>query len=284
MNSQPSSSRFWNLVDGVLVINLDHRTDRWDQAQGELAGWVPPEKLHRLPAVLGRELPGYQSPQWFRSNSRSTTWAGRAGCLLSHRNALRLARERQLRWTLILEDDVRLNSATISAVADPLADFLIAVELRPGIVYLGHQEVRHPVRQLAGLTDSHRLYEISGCLTTHAYLVHAETIPRLLARWPSGDGEVWRWLRRHRAIDTWYRNHLAAIMPVAAVSPAVVWQDESLSDITQRAGQGSIAEDLDLLCDKAVSPQAWQVRRIMQRMLDPLAALPQVVKSAVRKL
>jgi GR25 family glycosyltransferase involved in LPS biosynthesis len=284
MNSQPAASRFWELVDGVLVINLDHRTDRWEQAQRELAGWVPPDKLHRLPAVLGRELPGYLSPQWFRTNSRAATWAGRAGCLLSHRNALRLARERHWRWTLILEDDVRLHSATIAAVADPLADFLVTEHTHLGVVYLGHQEVRHPVRHLAGLTDSHQLYGISGCLTTHAYLIHTETISRLLARWPGEDAEVWRWLRRHRAIDTWYRNHLARITPVAAVSPAVIRQDESLSDITQRAGQARSAEDLELLCDKAVSPHVWQARRAMQRMLVPLAALPQVVKSAFRKL
>jgi glycosyl transferase, family 25 len=282
--SPPPTARFWDLVDGVLVINLDHRTDRWEQAQAELRGWVPPGKLHRLPAVLGRELPGYQSPQWFRTNIRAATWAGRAGCTLSHRNALRLALQRQWRWTLILEDDIRLDSTAIAAVADQLAGTLLGEHSPYGVVYLGHKEVRLPACLLAEMSPSHRVYRVCGCLTTHAYLIRAETIPPLLSQWPRDDVDVWPWLRRHRAIDTWYRNHLDALTPIAAVSPAVIWQDESLSDITQRAGEASLRENTDLLKSRAVSPHVWQVQRAMQRMISPLTSLPQLAKSVLRKL
>src|SRR6478609_5541833 len=61
-----ASNPFWQMIDGVVVINLDSRPDRWTQFQAATRDIIPAEKLHRLTARLGRDIPGYNQRPWFR--------------------------------------------------------------------------------------------------------------------------------------------------------------------------------------------------------------------------
>src|SRR6478736_5939416 len=54
-----AQSAFWQQIDGAIVINLDQRTDRWTQFQQTANGLIPPDKLHRLSARWGRNIPGF---------------------------------------------------------------------------------------------------------------------------------------------------------------------------------------------------------------------------------
>src|SRR6188768_441351 len=83
---------FWQMIDGVVVINLDSRPDRWTQFQATTRNVIPAEKLHRLAARLGRDIPGFNQHPWFRGRKRDRTWAARAGVTQSHRQALLKAR------------------------------------------------------------------------------------------------------------------------------------------------------------------------------------------------
>lgn len=62
-----------------------------------LEGVIPIEKIHRIAAVRGTELPGYLSHPWFtaRTGDRARTCAGAAGCVLSHARALQYALEHE---------------------------------------------------------------------------------------------------------------------------------------------------------------------------------------------
>lgn len=64
---------FWDRIDGVLVVNLDSRPDRWQALQAATAGLIPAAKLQRLPATLGAALPGYGVAPWFRGRKRDKT-------------------------------------------------------------------------------------------------------------------------------------------------------------------------------------------------------------------
>ena len=68
----------------ILVINLAQRTDRWEAIQEDFAkrGWP---QLNRIEAIRG-------NPGWH-------------GATLSHTNCIRVAKENNLPWVLILEDD-----------------------------------------------------------------------------------------------------------------------------------------------------------------------------------
>lgn len=222
---------FWASVDGVLVVNLDTRPDRWVEVQTLLAGRVPKDKLARLPATLGVTLPGFGTTPWFRGRKRDRTWAGRAGCTLSHRAAITMAREKGWRTILILEDDIELATSFDEVLAE-LPQALAATEW--DVCYLGYTDPVAPYRRLAALPEGHTLFRISGASTTHAYLLRDTTFDWILSRLPETES-VWEWTSTHRAIDRWYYRNLARHFSVCAVSPSVVNQQDGLSDITQRA-------------------------------------------------
>lgn len=230
MPDQARTAAFWALVEGVLVVNLDSRPDRWQQVQALTAGLIPPDKLQRLPATAGIALPGYGQPPWFRGRKRDKTWAGRAGCTLSHRAAIAHARQQGWRSLLILEDDIELTPA-LPAVLAALPDALASQDW--DVCYLGYTDPVPPYRTLAQLPQGHSLCRVSGCSTTHAYLLRDTTFDWLLTRLPEPE-RIWKWTGMHRAIDRWYYRNLARRFVVTAVSPAVINQQGGFSDITQR--------------------------------------------------
>ena len=70
----------------ILVINLDNRTDKWEQIQKDFQDW--PVKVERVSAVK-------YDPGW-------------KGCYLSHLKCVKIAKERKYPWVLYLEDDCML--------------------------------------------------------------------------------------------------------------------------------------------------------------------------------
>lgn len=223
----PPRNPLWQLIDGAIVINLDQRTDRWAQFLAATRDIIPPGKIQRLSARLGREIPGFGQRPWFRGRNRDHTWAARAGVTQSHRHALLKAREAGWRTVLILEDDVSF-APEFSALADSLAIALREQDWQ--VCYLGFTDPWSPSRRLAALDDRHALYRIHGCNTAHAYLVRENAREWLLGQLPD-EARVWSWLATHRAIDRWFQRQLGLHFPIACVSPSVVNQVEGFSDI-----------------------------------------------------
>ena len=223
----PASSSFWQMIDGVFVINLDQRADRWAQFQAATQGIIPAEKLQRLSACVGRGLPGFGQRPWFRGGQRDGTWAGRAGCLQSHRRALLQAKANGWRTVLLLEDDAEF-APDFLALTEALAAALREHEWQ--ICYLGFTEPWSPGRELVKLDNKSALHQVHGCTTTHAYLVREAARDWILGQLPE-ETKVWPWLATHRAIDRWYQRHLGLQFPVVCVSPSLVNQSASASDI-----------------------------------------------------
>lgn len=226
----PAQNPFWQMIDGVFVINLDQRADRWTQFQAAAAVIIPPEKLHRLPARLGREISGFGQRPWFRGGKRDRTWAARAGVTQSHRQALLKAREAGWRTVLILEDDVNFTPE-FSALTTALATALSEHDWQ--LCYLGFTDPWSPCRKLTDLDTSHGLYRVHGCNTAHAYLIRETARDWLLGQLPD-EARVWKWLATHRAIDRWLQRHVGLEFPVACVSPSIVNQVEGYSDIVEQ--------------------------------------------------
>lgn len=219
------------LADGALVINLDERSDRWRQFTSESQPLLGSLHVERIPAIKGVELAGFGEAPFFRGRKRDRTWAGRAGCTLSHRAAIETARDAGWQRVLILEDDVEIE-ADFSNLVSPLSEALERVEW--GVCYLGFTDPIGPFQEHERLTKRYTLARVYGCNTTHAYLVHARAYPFLLDALPDPAG-VWHWLTRKRAIDRWYARTLSSHMSVLAVTPSAVNQQDSVSDITGRA-------------------------------------------------
>lgn len=276
-SSDPAS--LWQLIDGVFVINLDQRTDRWEQFQQNARGLIPPEKLHRLSACFGRELPGFGQRPWFRSGKRDGTWAGRAGCLLSHRRALLKARESGWRVTLLFEDDVSFEPE-FSQIADALAAALRECDWQ--VCYLGCTEPWSPGRQLVRFNDSFALHQIQGATTTHAYLVREAARDWILAQLPDESG-VWPWLAAHRAIDRWYQRQLGLHFPVVCVSPSLVKQISGYSDVVEKDADHSAETNIPakLSVNKDVT---YQFCRVGRQIYVRLGYVADILRGWIRRL
>jgi len=223
-------TQFWDLVDGVMVINLDERTDRWGQFQTAARDIIPPEKLHRLSARLGREIPGFGQRPWFRGGRRDRTWAARAGVTQSHRQALLQANKSGWQTVLVLEDDVSFAS-NFAALSQEIARALQEQEWQ--LCYLGFTDAWWPRRKLDELDPKHALYQVHGCNTAHAYLVRQPARDWIINHLP-GEKNVWSWLATHRAIDRWLQRQVGLEFPVICISPSVVNQSAGYSDIVER--------------------------------------------------
>lgn len=224
-----------SLAEGVLVVNLDERQDRWATFLAEVAPALSPMNATRLSAVKGVRIPGYAERPWFRGRQRDKTWAGRAGCTLSHRNAIEHAVAQGWRRVLILEDDVE-SAADFRQVMPALVQALEKTEW--DVCYLGYTDPVGPFRQVATLGESRTLYRMFGGMTTHAYLVNERAYSFLLRELPTQES-VWSWVARHRAIDRWYARTLSRELVVLAVSPSILNQRADTSDITGRSHEGA---------------------------------------------
>ena len=274
---------FWDIVDAALVINLDHRTDRWDKVRAHLQDVVPPDKLHRVSAVSGKEIAGYRTTHWFRRTRRPETWAGRAGCSVSHRNAMRLALERGWNWVMMIEDDAQFVRSLDTDDGRKLAAFLQSRGEQFGVVYLGFDSPKSPIRRLQSLGTDTSLYQIGGCSTTHAYLVNARLMQRLLQEFPQSEDDIWDWTATNVVIDRWYSLNLHRWTGVAAVSPQFAIQEPSVSDITQRTSDYNEHRDADVLKPLSVFDCVWNCSSLLRALVRPVTSVPAAIKAWLRK-
>lgn len=218
-------------MDGVVVINLDRRPDRWAAFQDAWADRLD-APVERLSAVDGRALPGFGERPWFRGRKRDLTWGARAGVTLSQKAALQLARTRGWERALILEDD-----------AEPVGDLAAASRAIHredwDVLFLG---CREPAGPFGDLGDG--LIRLHGALDLHAWLVRPAARDGLIDRLPDEHG-VWRWLADRRAIDRWTRRALGHRFRVLALWPPAVVQAAGASDIT--GGVGGTADETEAL-------------------------------------
>ncbi|WP_150126005.1 glycosyl transferase [Brevundimonas sp. LM2] len=207
-------------IDGIIVINLDRRPDRWAEFQADWQEILPWARVVRLSASDGRSIAGFGQRPWFRGRKRDLTWAGRAGCALSHGRALREAQARGWRRVLILEDDA------VPAVGGRLPAILAQADW--DMLYLGASKPqnadRHPRAGVA---------RISGALDTHAYAVTAPLRDWLIEQLPT-EATVWAWIAREGAVDRWMRREIGRRFSIALCQPIYAGQRIGPSDITQR--------------------------------------------------
>lgn len=227
MSAQQNDSP-WDLIDAVPVVNLDNRPERWEKFLASAKGMLPADKMFRFSASLGSAIPGYGTAPWFKGKPTDSRWAGRAGCTLSHQRIMAEAREQGWDMLLILEDDADFSQTDEEELAAVLREVL-AVRSSWDICYLGFSKTRGPSRPV-GTEGKRDVFEITGCGTTHAYLVNAKARDWLVDKLPS-EKTTWPWIAKHRVIDRWYSWNLALKLKVLAVSPSIITQATGFSDL-----------------------------------------------------
>lgn len=242
--------RAWSGVDGILVINLDSRLDRYARFLERARPFFPGREIVRISAVAGRELPSFGKEPWFTENTadRAGYWGGAAGCVLSHRKAIEHARAQGWRNVLIFEDDVCVEYK--QEVFELLGEVLPT--LQGGyLFYLGYNRPA-PYGWCRTRNKQASCWKTEGVITAHAYIVSYSLYDVLLRSMPQDDSDVWEWLSHYRAVDVLYRDFVSPRFGVSVyvVHPIVCVQDDYYSDILLGSPEGQ-----EKICRE--KPQSW---------------------------
>jgi hypothetical protein len=218
-------------IDAVIVINLDRSPHRWATFQQDWRDVLPWDRVVRLSATDGQQIPGFGQRPWFHGRKRDRTWAGRAGCLLSHARALRHAKAQGWARVLILEDDaVPASSGGLpAALAKPGWDMM----------YLGASKIQNA--RPGPLPD---IAIIHGGLDLHAYAVTA-TVRDWLAEHLPDETTIWNWVAREGAIDRYARRELGLRFRIMICRPIYAAQRAGPSEITPQ-DQSLYGADMNL--------------------------------------
>ena len=254
-------SKFWQYIDGITLINLDHRTDRLKHSMRQLHEIAPVEKLVRVSGVDGRSLPGFGQKPWFNKRRNDLKWAGRAGCTLSHRKAMEVALALKWETFLILEDDFTCLSNE-PALWKSLEQTIFHANNEWDILYLGFTNPTGPTHHINNLAEGRTIYQIQGAKTTHAYLIKSNFAEWVLKKLPE-EGNIWSWCSRKRVIDRWYSRNLSLGGNVLCISPSLFVQSDYSSDITSTSDQESNSGDFCWEVPFSMQHQSfYQVRKV----------------------
>lgn len=170
----------------VYVINLDESRQRWIQCHRALATVFEHSQIERVPAIHGKDFASTESEDGWNPVARVQLEAEgyltpqskidpvRTALCLSHQRALRCFIEgrnsvdQEKRWALILEDDVRLGEAILSAATNAIK---VALPADAEVVFL-HDRVLAP--HLPGTktqAELMRVLPVTDGIGLEAYLV-----------------------------------------------------------------------------------------------------------------
>lgn len=197
-----------SLYDHIFVVNLDSRKDRLESVTKELEGF----KWERFSAVKSQEV-----PDWFMILNKDKEYRiGSYGCLQSHYNIIKLARERNYNRVLILEDDTGFkNSIDILYKA---VEQLNSKNLKWGLLYLSGNHMEPTVRIDENVVKCIKTY------TTNSYIVDSSVYDMILddiQRWPA-------------EIDVFYSKVIQKKVNCYCTRPHVTYQKSGRSDILNK--------------------------------------------------
>jgi len=191
----------------TLVINLDGREDRMTEINSEFSKW--PVKIERVSAVK-------LSPGW-------------KGCSASHLKSIKLAKERDYQWVLIIEDDCILTNGAIDQF-QKLLPYLWNNRESWDIFYGGTTFLKGA----SSISITPPLYQVKG-FTTHFCLIHKQTYDKILYGHPSNSNDF------KEQIDVYYAENFR----IWATTPFFAKQRPNKSDITNNNQLEDYGEHFD---------------------------------------
>jgi len=186
-----------------VCINLNRRPDRWEQMRLQFDRHDI-RTVRRFPAVDGQTLT--LPPSWLST-------AGAYGCLLSHLQVVREARDRGQPSVLIFEDDVVFNAR----LRDNFRTYISQLPVQWDMLHFGAMHLDDLIEISANV------YQIRRAYSTYAYALN-HTIFDAFIELNSKAG---------RAVD--HNNHvLQAQHACYCFVPHLAWVESNYSDVQER--------------------------------------------------
>lgn len=207
-------------INQIYIINLKHRTDRWDKCIKQLNKYNITRYI-RFDAIKP-DLNEINPIQYSKNNLRINTnyIIGALGCKLSHLNIIKHARQNNFKQILILEDDFLLADNFIHKF-DSIIEKINKKNIIIDMLYLGFSVVRSdPYID----TDITNLKKLRNCHTTHAYMLNEHFYNTIINEIETCYCEI----------DVCYANLQKKYKNIYGISPCLVGQQESYSDILNK--------------------------------------------------
>ncbi len=190
----------------VQYINLDHRTDRREEVEGELRTLGLLGTASRFPAIKLKD--------------------GRIGCTMSHLKCLQQAKENNLPHLMLVEDDIHFLNPKI--FVDGLNKFLASGVQWDVILIAGNN-----IPPYTRIDES--AVKVTSCQTTTGYIVNGHYFDTLIENMRDGMQKLMREPTNHfqYAVDK-YWFQLQKQDNWVLITPLSVTQRRGYSDIEKR--------------------------------------------------
>ena len=197
-----------SVIEHVLYINLIERTDRRTEILAELTKLDLRRKADRFNAIK--------------------TANGRIGCSLSHLKCLELAKQRQYKNVLIVEDDALFINVPLLQQQFAIAWSDINKDNWDVIIFGGNN-----IPPYVKKSDAH--IQVSRCQTSACYLVNAHYYDTLIANLREGVTQLMKFSDQHMlyALDRFWFS-LQQKDRWYLITPMTVLQRPGYSDIEKR--------------------------------------------------
>jgi len=140
-----------NLFENTFVLTLDTlKEERWNDFEKEI-GKIPDIKFEEIQGVI--------------INGGKTTEDRDAGCRMGHHKIVSLAKERNLEYICVFEDDLKIFDHFNNHL-DVVRNFISTHQWE--MFYLGGTSWWNTLQE----TDNNQVFKTSRTLCTHAYLIH----------------------------------------------------------------------------------------------------------------
>lgn len=186
----------FKLFDKVLLINLDKREDRLKHCHDMFVKNNVLDLVERFSAI------------------RPENGDGRLGCILSHLNIIKKAKQNKWKSVLVLEDDCQfMNESTIDASIEQL------FKRDWSVYYLGYNS--HEPLDAA----DENLIKIKNCFSTHAIAYHESFYDYFIQAFERGEIKI---------LDVWLRDVVQKNLNCFGCYPIGATQISDYSDIEKK--------------------------------------------------
>lgn len=152
--------------DEIYCINLNKRTDRWEECQKEFNKHNI--NVNRFNAFNGEDFSNEVIPNLN---------ASQIGCLMSHRELIKKIKSKNLKNALILEDDIQFSDD----LNEKLPEIMKQLPSDWDMLYLGGNHIGNNPWSIGTLSRVKKnIFRVTHCLTLHAYAIRENIYDKII--------------------------------------------------------------------------------------------------------
>lgn len=180
----------FDFFDKIFCINLQKRTDRWNECL----------KIFKLLNIFER-VERFEAINFNENNSVDPRIKGRCGCTQSHLNLILEAREKKYKNILIFEDDINIHAPT-NIVNEVLQNCIEGLPDDWEMFYLSANPLNHVPNSV--IPYSKNLCTVTSAFTTHSIAINHTLYDTIIQEYSKYENNVVNIVNRLTNIDGFY--------------------------------------------------------------------------------